>query len=589
MLMVGFYQSSYAQKELQIIDSLKKEYAKTKSLTVKSTIAGELAGMFMSVNLAEADKWGNLALEQAEISRDREKIVEANTVNGLRFMSNSGIKENIEKSKTFFETALNIAQKSKLDKQLSESYLYLSRVYRSLSEYDKALSNTTHASSIAQSIKNDSLIGACYQSFGSCYFWKGDKIMALRNYFEAINIAEKIHNEQLIRTCNGSLINFYTSIKNFDKAVDYAFSNLSNSRISVTKDFQYYIITDLYVIGNIYSSQKKFDLAKTFYEQSIAKADSLKINIAKFQGYIGIFNMFLNSSQPQKALSYFNAHPEMVKVYNDLGYSYSIDYGYGYAYLEYNKLDSAEFFLNRAKPFMESQALSSSNISFKTTYAKFLEKKGDINGSIAQLTEALNISRTNKELASIIDIAKLLDSASQKIGNYKDAFYYTNLHTTLKDSLDKMSKEDEILQLQITDEEQRKERLLAEETERIKKRNSIQYLGIVMAIVVVFLGLVMMGLFRVSENTIRILGFFSFIMLFEFLFLVFKKSIYQFTHGEPWKDLTAMILMAAILVPLHHWLEHKVIHYLSSQEILLLKNKGRSLMPNFFRKSVEEL
>lgn len=579
-----FVQLVQAQKEMQIIDSLKKEYNKTGDLTRRSGIAGELAVIHMAVNIDEANRWGNIALEQAEISRSKKTIVEANILNGLRFLSNSGTKENIDKARFFFEAAIGVAQKNNLDKLLSESYLYLSRVHRILSEYDKALANTTLANSIAVSIKNDSLIAACNISLGSCYFGKGDKITALRNFFEANTIAEKVKNEQLTRSCNASLISFYSSIKNYDKAIDFAYNNLYVARASKNPDFQYYIVNDLLTIGSLYASQNRYDLAKSFFEQSIRKGDSINMEILKFQGYAAIFNMYLKSNEPQKALSYFKSQPNMIKTFNQLGYGSSVDYAYAYAFVESNQLDSAEFYLKRANPFFENQ-IASTKISFKTIYAKFFDKKGDMPSSIEKLKEALNIAKSSKELNSIVDLAKLLDSAYQKTGDYKEAFFYANLYTNLKDSLDKMGKEDQILQLQIVDEEKRKERIFKEEQEKIKKRNSIQYLAIVIAIVIVFLGLVMMGLFKVSENTIKILGFFSFIMLFEFLFLIFKKSIYQFTQGEPWKDLAAMILVAAILVPLHHWLEHKVIKYLSSQEMISLKGRRINWLSKIFNKN----
>jgi uncharacterized membrane protein len=75
-------------------------------------------------------------------------------------------------------------------------------------------------------------------------------------------------------------------------------------------------------------------------------------------------------------------------------------------------------------------------------------------------------------------------------------------------------------------------------------------------------------MFNVSRGVVRALGFFVFLMFFEFIFLLFKKNIYGFTKGEPWKDLAMMIALAAILVPLHHWLEHKVLHYLTSHNKL---------------------
>lgn len=86
--------------------------------------------------------------------------------------------------------------------------------------------------------------------------------------------------------------------------------------------------------------------------------------------------------------------------------------------------------------------------------------------------------------------------------------------------------------------------------------------------------MVMLGMFKVSATTIKLVGFFTFLMFFEFLFLILKKSVYGFTKGEPWKDLLFMILLAAVLLPLHHWMEHKVIHYLTSHNRLTVTGKG---------------
>ena len=91
-------------------------------------------------------------------------------------------------------------------------------------------------------------------------------------------------------------------------------------------------------------------------------------------------------------------------------------------------------------------------------------------------------------------------------------------------------------------------------------------------------------MFKVSVTTIKLVGFFTFLMFFEFIFLIFKKNIYSLTDGEPWKDLAFMILLAAILLPLHHWLEHKVIHYLTTHNRLTASGKG--LKDRLFKKKV---
>ena len=68
--------------------------------------------------------------------------------------------------------------------------------------------------------------------------------------------------------------------------------------------------------------------------------------------------------------------------------------------------------------------------------------------------------------------------------------------------------------------------------------------------------------------------------------MIFKKKIYSITHGEPWKDLLFMIALAALLVPLHHWLEHRVLHYLTSHN--RLTSAGQHIRKKLFRRTKED-
>ena len=90
-------------------------------------------------------------------------------------------------------------------------------------------------------------------------------------------------------------------------------------------------------------------------------------------------------------------------------------------------------------------------------------------------------------------------------------------------------------------------------------------------------------MFKVSATTIKMIGFFAFLMFFEFIFLIFKKNIYSITKGEPWKDLLFMIGLAALLLPLHHWMEHKVIKYLTSHN--RLTSAGHHIKRRIFGRS----
>lgn len=91
-----------------------------------------------------------------------------------------------------------------------------------------------------------------------------------------------------------------------------------------------------------------------------------------------------------------------------------------------------------------------------------------------------------------------------------------------------------------------------------------------------FIALILMGLSQVSTRTIRALGFFSFLLFFEVILLLFKKQIYPLTHGEPWMDLAFMVALAAIIVPLHHWAEHQMVNYLCNKKTGLRKPRIRT-------------
>src|SRR5258708_19261923 len=128
-----------------------------------------------------------------------------------------------------------------------------------------------------------------------------------------------------------------------------------------------------------------------------------------------------------------------------------------------------------------------------------------------------------------------------------------------------LDKEKGVLKLEVDNEKRGRGRLGKEEEENVQQRDNVQYMGFTVGLAGLFVALVMMGFFVVSPRTIRALGFFSFIFLFEFIILLADKQIHEATHGEPWKVLLIKVFLAAILLPLHHWLEHTVIHYLTSR------------------------
>jgi tetratricopeptide (TPR) repeat protein len=587
LFMIGS-SACFSQDFERMIDSIKNTYSAAVTLEAKAKEAGKLSQVYMSIDPAQSDIWGKKALEDAELSRNRKAMAQANLDNGIRLSYIAGKKEFINKAIGFFEKAYSIARANKLYDEMASSLLWLSQMHRMVPDADKAISYATQAFSIVSNTGKDSLQAAAYLAFGSCYLLKDDKLLALKNYFDATAIAERTKNNYLLRTCYDRLSNFYRTVDNYDKSLDYAFKIIDVSKLIPDDDMKYARVSDLKNIADIYLGKKSYELAATFYERAIKAADSIKFEPLKFPAYIGLLNLYLFSDEPLKALEFFNKNTELKSYITKYGMGSIIDQSYGYIYGSLNQVDSANYYFSKALPFYQNQVGNIGKINFFSQYGSFLIKSGNLPLGLEMLLICNAAATEAKNLNAMSQAAKNLDSAYQKAGDYKQALYYSNLHSFYKDSINKLGKEDEILQLQIADEESRAERTAAAEKERIEKRNRIQYLAIIIAIAVVFVGLVLLGFLRVSATTIRVIGFFAFLMFFEFIFLVFKKSIYGITEGEPWKDLAMMILIAAVLVPLHHWMEHKLIHYLSSHHMLRLRNSSRAWAKGLFKKEASQ-
>lgn len=217
--LVSFYVNG--QQSPAVIDSFKAQLAKANSSEQKIEILAKLSMTLMNTNIAEADKYGTLMNQEAELSRNRKLIIKALLSNGLRYSVFVGNKDFLQKAVAFYTKALQVARANKLEKETAESLLALATVYTSIPDLDKSMSYTTQAFAIVSNLNNDSLKVAAYYSYGAVYQLKKERILALRNYLNALRIAEEINNPTLMRSCYAILSQFYADIREYDKAIDF--------------------------------------------------------------------------------------------------------------------------------------------------------------------------------------------------------------------------------------------------------------------------------------------------------------------------------------------------------------------------------
>ncbi|MBO9659808.1 MAG: tetratricopeptide repeat protein, partial [Chitinophagaceae bacterium] len=322
--------SSANAQQAAAVDSMKRELAKAQTIEDKLYWLDFLSRTLMNVDLQQADDYGQQMIDLAEESRDRRFMIKAYTSNGVRCSYQPGNKEYVNRSIKFYEQALAIARQNKMDDKTAGVLLRLSHIYLAVPDNDKALNIANQGFSLVSTLNNDSLKAEAYNLYGDVYISRNEKIVALRNYFIASRIAEQLKIPVLERTCMINLSVFYSSIGDFDQAIDYY--TKANKKLSSMKEKNtpYLSAMDQNYIGNLYAQKGSHDMAIKYFRRSVQMADSLKFTTLKVPGYSSLLNEYLRMNEPRKALEYFNsAEGEELKNYLiKFGFSGEITKGY---------------------------------------------------------------------------------------------------------------------------------------------------------------------------------------------------------------------------------------------------------------------
>lgn len=557
-------------QDFYLTDSLKRNLAQAQTPEKKIEWLGQLASFYTNINNDLADQYGKQQMEIAEPTRDRKLMIKALLSNAGRLYNNSGVQQNLVKAKRFSERALELARTSHLDEYIAWSYIYLSRGARYEGLHDKALNYSNLANSISGTLGNDSLQITAYSSLGKIYQVRNEKLLAFRNFLQALNLAESTGSYEQIKNCYFDMADFYLDLEDYEKSKDYLFKA---EDLALKNHNKWDLLYTYNSLGQLYTRNKEYDQSMLYHEKAIALSEKLNMEILKLNAYFGILNQYLASNQPEKALKYFKEKPEITEFMLKSGFDFFMYHAYALAYTELGRYDSASYYYNKAEPGFLARANKYNQFYFFKDIADYHTRKGDHKSALNYLLRAKTIGDERKDFEMLRDLSGKLDSVYQKLGDYKNAYIHNARYNHYKDTLAKLSTEKDLLLLEVDNENKRKQREAELAEIATRERHNVQYMGITTAIAAVFIVLVMFGIFSVSKTTIRILGFFAFIFLFEFIILLADHQIHHWTHGEPWKILAIKIALISILLPLHHYLEEKVIHYLTSRKLLEVKPK----------------
>jgi tetratricopeptide (TPR) repeat protein len=504
----------------------------------------------------------NNMISDAETSRDRGLMCMAYNYLSEAYISYPNKKGNAEQSKVYTDRCMQIANEAGLEKYKTAAFIQYSKYYNWHSQNQKALDYNNQALALATMLGDDSLLAEAYAAIADTWDNLSNKLSQFQALLSFRDFAEKSTSHLLILQSYDRLAIFYRNLGEYEKAKDLYTMMMDKGR---AWGYWAKVIDGMRGMGKVFVLQGNEKLGLPYGTKALALADSIKMPIYKITVYIDLLNYYLNSNDPGQGLAYIKSTPVIMDFINKLGIQYEIDKVNAYVLYTNKKYDSALYLMQRAAPDYYTKTAFQNKYNFTVLWSRMLNAAGRHTDELQKLLLAKGFADTAASLDAQEDICGMLYEYYDTAGNYKEAIkYYRQMHV-YKDSLESLGKQKDLLTVEIGNTNRRMERQKAEEEDALRVRNNLQYMGITAAIATVFIFLVLLGVFRMSESVIKALGFFAFIFLFEFIILLLDYQIHELTHGEPWKVLAIKIVIIGILLPLHHKMEERVTHYLTNK------------------------
>ena len=553
-LRIACFESATDSEKIIRLDQLSRFYYATKNFT-----RGDSA-IERQIMLAEASQSQGLAIF-ALFGNVGYRSTTAST------RSRSGI------SLAYINRALGYARANELPDYIAMAYANLSAAALTDGRTEEALKHANYAFTSALNSGNDSAKVVCAIQLGNIYQQRSDVLMSFKTYTNAQNIAIEKERNDLLTQVYHAFAALYKKLGNEDIAKKYIHRSLAINR------------TKGNVAGRIYDNiflakMSNYNSGKEYLQEAVNLAMSINDVEGMIEAERILFFHMLFKETPAFLLNYLEENSDLKNVFENSGPGY-LEWMKAEIYLYGGMPDSALHHFEKAEPsFGDAYDLNiRKNFYAEMAYCyQLLEQPSRATGLYLR---SFDLARKTADLMSLKNYSAQLKSLYEGEGNYKEAYAFSVLYEQYKDSVGMLGREKDLALMEIDNVAKQTQRDTELANAEHRRKHNLQYMLITIVVAVVFLLMIMIGMFKVSATVIRIMGFLSLIFFFEFIILILDHWIHQLTHGEPWKIWLIKIGIISMLLPLHHYLEHKLIRYLLSRHLIVVRNRLNPV--SFFR------
>ena len=555
-LMTGLVAVGQIPLEKQLIDKVNS----SPDNDARILALGKLAEFY---TIYKADKKADsvlaLQLSLAEISNNKTLIKTALFGNSLTTLSSWSGKETFEKAIGFIQKGLDYAKATNQKDLEAVAYLRKANLFRKRKLYEQASQQALLAFPVLDAGENDSLKAELYLELGDILLAKGEIASAYTNFNSAFDIAYKTNNTPLLSAAYHRFANLYSASKNGELAKSSLMESLELNTDKQNSEGLMLDYIDLFRMTEL----------TEYLNRAHHIADSL--NSTRFKLFckrLRFHYLSVSEKNAPEALRYLHQNQDL---YQSFLYQGRLNYYIGTVYQYSDKPDSALQYYLKEEPYMVQAYDPAVQSGFFTEVAQCYVALNETDKAIEYYEKAYTITKPDSATRENADLSYQLSLLYSKKNDYANAYRYSQQHIEYGRLLNQATAQRQLALLAFEREKNKRDKDLKDALASEKKRREAQYLGISIATLFIFIVLLVFGMFPVSRVAIRMLNFVAFICLFEFIILLIDGWLHDLTHGAPLYVWLAKILIIALLLPLHHTLEHVAIKFLNSKKLVRLR------------------
>jgi hypothetical protein len=436
--------------------------------------------------------------------------------------------------------------KNKAQAQI-DSLFTLSRKYFVAGKLDSVPNINKQMLPLAQKLNIDSNYFKVDVSIAEYFYSKADYAQVLEYVFKALELAQRGYRKSLpVLYANIGLT--YLELDNYQSALYYL------------RKGQQFLSSSSDDVGNPEALLAE-TLARVY--QATGKPDSaLKYIQLAYQ-----LN-FKKETDPKKA---GDQQVSQAEIYRTFALVYEL----------LNEPELVNYYFRKGINYSDSLKMPSLLAETSNKYSAYLIKKQKYADAKNYALLAFNTAKKSGFKKQIIEASSTLFALNNQLGRNDSAYYYLKINHLYQDSLLTEQKVNQMQSLITSQQLHEAEQSAQAAQDEEQRKHNIQYAAIALGLVLLVMLFLLISRLIVNTRVIEIVGVIGLLIVFEFINLVIHPYIARLTNDSPLLMLLILVLIAAVIVPLHHQLEHWIKHK--------LVEKNKTIRLAAAKKTIEQL